>query len=187
MQRIIRKSIEISLIIEKRLLFWKYNKVIKLKFKQATVMEAIDFGETIKGNMFNIVIWLLDFITKHSDKKITKKDKQYIMVKWGDILDLIKKYYLWFDKKNETKGENPPFSSYITILSEKTWLHPLALMENYTFEQLEWITEWLVWNANETSKEWQRKNKLFLVKQRAENRSEEENQKIKQILSTISW
>ena len=106
MQRIIRKSIEISLIIEKRLLFWRYNKVIKLKFKQATVMEAIDFGETIKGNMFNIVIWLLDFITKHSDKKITKKDKQYIMVKWGDILDLIKKYYLWFDRKTKLRRKS---------------------------------------------------------------------------------
>lgn len=185
MQRLLSKSYEINLLIQKRFLFIPYTKKILLKFWEARFIETIEFIETIKWDWTNIVVWLLRFVNNHSIKKPTKKDKQYIMMYADKILPKIKDtFFEWCFSWKESKEESP-MSSYITILSEKLNIDPLELMNKYTMRQIEFLTEWLVWNANAWSKEWERKNRLRLVQQKAKNRPQEEDVKIKMILDSL--
>ena len=58
-------------------------------------------------------------------------------------------------------------------------------MKKYTLPQLKYLTEWLVRNANEMTEEWKKKNELFIIEQKAKNRTEEDDEKIKSILSWV--
>lgn len=185
MQRLLEKSYEANLVINKRFLFIPYKKKLLLKFWEAKFIETIEFLESIKWDWTNIVVWLLRFIENHTIKKLTKNDRQYIMMYADKILPQIKEtFFEWCFSWKENKEESP-MSSYITILSEKLNIHPLELMNKYTMRQLEFLTEWLVWNANAWSKEWERKNRLRLVQQKTKNRPIQEDVKIKMILDSL--
>jgi primosomal protein N' len=90
MKKILVKEYELSLKIRKKFLFIPYTKIILLKFEQAKVIDTIEFMESIKGNWTNIVIRLLRFIEKSSVKKLTKKDKDYIMTYADNIIPQVK-------------------------------------------------------------------------------------------------
>ena len=186
MKRILVKEYELSLKIRRKFLYIPYTKTILLKFEQAKLIDTIEFMESIKWNRVNIVIWLLNFIKKHSKTKISEKDKDYIMMYADEIITQIKQtFFEWCFWWKDNNQENSPFSSYITLLSEKLNTSPIELITNYTPNQLERLTEWIVWNANEWTKEWQRKNRLWNIQQRAKNRTDEDKEKIDNILKSM--
>lgn len=186
MERLLVKKYELNLNIERRFLFIRYNKVLKLKFEQAKLIDTIEFINITSQSEFGIIMWLLNFIEEKSWIKLNMKIRQYIMLNRDSILKTIKEtFFEWCFTKEEVKWDYSPFSSYITILSEKLNIDPVRLAKEYTPQQLEFLTEWLVWNANEASKDWQKKNKLRRISQKNKNRSEEEQLKIKTILDSM--
>lgn len=186
MHRLLEKKYEISLVINKRFLFIPYTKKILLKFWEAKFIDTVEFMETIKGEWTNIIKWLIKFIKEHTNKNINKSDINYIMMYADKIIPKIKETFFNWCFWWEWWWEESPMSSYITILSEKLNIHPLELINKYTIKQLEYLTEWLVWNANCQTKEWEKKNRLWLVKQKATTRPKEEEDKIKDILLSLT-
>ena len=185
MQRLLEKTYEISLVINKRFLFIPYTRKILLKFWEAKFIDVIEFLEKIKWDWTNIIIRLLKFIKEHTEKKLTKQDINWIMMYADKVIPKIKETFFewcfWWEKW----WEESPMSSYIAILSEKLNIHPLELMNKYTMRQLEFLTEWLVWNVNCQTKDWERKNRLWLTKQKVKTRPKEEDEKIKNILEWL--
>jgi hypothetical protein len=94
-------------------------------------------------------------------------------------------FFEWCFSWKKDWWEWSPFSSYITLLSEKLHTPPMELLNNYTTSQLERLTEWIIRNANETTKDWQRKNRLESMKQKALTRTPEEQAKIDNILKSM--
>lgn len=185
MQRLLEKQFEISLKIKKRFLFVPYTRTILLKFKEARFIETIEFIEIVKWNWTNIVKRIIKFIKEHTNSKLKKSDIQYIMMYADKIIPTLKETFLewcFSDNSWDWEWEETPMSSYIAVLSEKLNIDPLRLINEYTVKQLEMMTEGIVWNANCWSKDWQKKNRLFITKQRAKNRPVEEETKIKEIL-----
>ena len=131
---------------------------------------------------------MIDFIRTYSKKKITKRTRNYIYKNWEKIYDTIKdSFFEWcFSKVEDKKEDSSPFSGYIAVLSEKLQIDPITLIKTYTPKQLEYLTEWLVWNAQEATDEWKKKNQLRLISKKAEWRSEEENKKINDILASVN-
>jgi hypothetical protein len=54
-----------------------------------------------------------------------------------------------------------------------------------TYEEFKLIIDGVIWNLNEQTKKGKQKNRLKLVSSKKENRSEEENQEIKEKLEKL--
>jgi len=187
MNRLLIRKYELNLKIEKKFLFIKYSKNITLKFEQAKIIDIIEFLKINNEWKLWIISWLLWFIKDKSDKNLNSKDRIAIIKDWEKVYNKIKEtFFEWYFKDIESNiKDESPFSSSIMIICEKLWVEPLFVVNNYTQWHVEFIAEWLLWNTNWQTKEWQKKNKLRLRQQKALNRTDEENEKIKKILSTF--
>jgi len=109
-----------------------------------------------------IIDWVIKFVKENSDYR--KRDYRYIIWNFDNIFDtIIKTYHKWvFDKKEEKKPSGKwrksIFSANLVYLSEKLNIHPKQLLQEYTIEQMNYMSEWLIFNANEGSKEGQKEN-----------------------------
>ncbi len=168
-------------------MFIKYEKKVILHFEQAKFIELIEFSEVIQWHWVNIIIWLLKFIRDHSSHKLTKHEEEYVMGEYEVLIEKIKNtFFEWCFEQKKDNWDNSevlnPLSSYITVLSEKLQQDPLYILNNYTIPQLDFLTEWLVWNSNEMTDEWKKKNKLSIIAKKAQSRTVEEEEKIREIL-----
>lgn len=189
MENLIPKKYKISLIIDKKILFYRYERKIELRFEEAKMRDVFDYMESIEWDRENVIIWLLDFVEKYSVTKLKKSDREYIMQYPDRILPTIREtYFEWcFSERKEWSWDTiqAPYTSYLMALSEKIWLDPITILKSYTSKQLSSITDWAVWNANEATKEWQQKNKLQSIKRKAEQRTPEEWEKIKETIASL--
>jgi len=131
------------------------------KYKQYTIEQTLEFNYAEK----NEEQWLFDFLNNHAENdadKLSKEEFEKLPVK-----ELYKKVVGWlcrgfydFNRKEEVdKGESYPVWAYIAFICNELAIEPLHLVKNYTFEQLNYLTEWIVWNKNEQTEEWQKRNK----------------------------
>ena len=184
MDKLLIKSYELILEIPVRFFFIKFHKKLTLKFEQAKLIDTMEFFKITEEGGIGIIKRLLKFVEEKW--KMDNHIKRYVYWNREKLFEKIKQtFFEWCFAEWKSSWDNAPFSSYLAILSEKLNIDPLTMIKTYTPKQLEYITEGLVWNANETTKEWQKKNKLRLVQQKAVNRTAEQEEKIKNLLSKI--
>ena len=174
--------------IEKRFLFFKYFKRIKINCWTAKIIEVLNFLKCLENKEFNFWGWLIDFLDKHSKKKITNKEKGYIIKNFDGIFGLIKQTYFKGVFDGEIKKNNdylPPLYS-LAVFTAKEWnIDGYNLLYNMTYEDLKNYNEWIIWVLNEQTDKWKRKNRAIALSQKAKNRTEEEKQDIQKKLQVI--
>lgn len=159
---VIRKKFEMNIDIKRR-----YRTTnIKVEYEQATMYDVMEFIFESSKDWFNVVKWIVEFVEANTKKKLKKRDRIMIAIKNNEIFQSIQDtYFEWaFSESknwNTTISEsNDLVSSYISFLSSELKQDPLYLMKNYTIEQLRFFTDWVIWNLNEKTEEWRKKNRL---------------------------
>jgi len=179
-----QKEFELKINIKKKILFFNKTKIILLKYKEASVLEVIEFLQLEK----QIIEYFSDFILKNSNA--TKKDLWKIILNFDKIWEKINNTFLKFENKNTIKKTNNSknsetiswFNSYLVILSEKLNIDPLELLKKYTLRQFNYLTEWIIYNANDKTKEWKQKNRMDDIQKQRENLNNEDAKKIKDFI-----
>ena len=184
----LQQKYELKINIKKRVLFFNKSKTILIMYKEATVLEVIEFLQS-KGK---IVEYFSEFILKNSNAN--KEDLWEILLSFDKISTHLNNTYLkwlWDTKKDKPietteednkTSENWWFSSYIAILTEKLSIDPLNLLWNYTLAQFNYLTEWITYNSNESTKKWQQENRMNNIKKKRENLNDKDAQKIKDFI-----
>ena len=139
--------------------YFRQKKKITMRYEQASAEETIHFMN--QNSNEKVIERVIKFVKKHSDYK--NSYYRYIIGNFDGIFDtIIKTYHKWvFDKqekKPSKKWRKSIFSANLVYLSEKLNIHPKKLLQEYTMEQMNYLSEWLIFNANEWSKEGQREN-----------------------------
>lgn len=173
--------------VNKRFLFIPYIKKIKVNYKQAVVKDVIDFFDKIERKELDISEWIINFIYKYGDKKIDDHDKWQIYIYHEKLWKHIKKTFFKgvFSDSGKKSKDPSPLSSVIAFVSKHWGVNGYDLIHKMTFEELKFYAEGIVWNLNEQSKDWKRRNKLLLLQKKKDKRSDKENQAIKNKLSKI--
>ena len=168
MYQILRKDFELPIKIKEKHI---------LKYKQASMYECIEFSYEINQEWFNINERILKFLNKNW-VKIKKTELVFIdLQKLIDVIfDTRYRGFFWKDKKES----NYPLEAYFQFLGQKLSLDPLSVIKKYTPEQIKYLVDWIIYNINEQSKEWQRKNKI-----RAKFKKMEEDSSAKNDLAEI--
>ena len=187
----LRKNYILQIKIKKKVLFISMNKTILLKFQEANIKEIIEFLQSDK----NIINYFSDFILSNSNA--TKKDLQQILLNFDIIWEQLNNtYFRWLNQKwnvlnikqennNENENENKNnwwFSSYVALISEKMNIDPISLLEKYTLNQLNYLTEWIIYNANEQTDKWKEQNRMNVIRKQRDNLSDTDAQKIKDFI-----
>lgn len=144
--------------------FWQKKK-ITMRYKQASAEETIQFINQDWNE--KIIAWVVEFMKKYSDYR--EKDYRYVVGNFDKIFDtILKTYHKWVFNKEEIKNSGgsmmekktrkSTFWANLVYLSEKLNVHPKLLLQEYTMEQMNWLSEWLIFNSNEASKDGQRIN-----------------------------
>lgn len=140
------------------------NKQVQIFFKQYTAYECMEYIQTARKEGFNVLIWAFEFINScKSDKpwyrknNLTKKEFSKIKnLEWlvKIILDSL------FDRTGKAKwdGEWIPESASLIALSEKIGIDPMEILKKYTYDQIDWLYEWLEYYWNMQSEEGQKRN-----------------------------
>ena len=147
---------------------WKAT--YKFKYKQATIYETIQF---MKAK--NLLDWMYEFLKEHSvDKKFNKIIflnssnwfKEYIKNLQNTFLRGAFEDKTADSKKKDTEedtSEPNEFWWYLMSLSTALGVDPLKLMQNYTFQQANYLYFWAIYNSNKWSKEWEELNRSMIV------------------------
>jgi len=148
-----------------------YNLTLKLswkeiivRYKQAYIKQLLEFLEESQEESFDLILYVCNFIEINGKITLTDEQREEIEPK---IVEIFKKLQETLFKSffNDTKGgwgSKWPFSSFLMIICDKFACDPKYLIENYTWEEItseDWYTDWIIWNVNEQTKEWQQKNK----------------------------
>lgn len=156
---VVRKKFEININIKR----WYYKKTISVKYEQASMYEINEFLYDSWKEWFQLVNRIIDFVEENSDKAINKFDRKIIAIKFSEIFETLKNTYFKWAFNEWWNGEEQVddlLASYIVFLSWELKQDPLYLMKNYTIEQLKFFTDWIIWNINERTEEWKKKNRL---------------------------
>jgi hypothetical protein len=60
------------------------------------------------------------------------------------------------------------------------------LLYKMTWDDIMLFAEWGIWNLNEQTKKWKKLNRLKIIEKKAEKRSEQEKEEIRQKLKLLS-
>ena len=176
-----RESFKIPIIIENtwiKRLFQK-EKVLYLEFQEATIQEIDNFFK-LKTER-EIISFYKDFIFKKT--WCTKKEIKQIGRVLNDIIKILQQTYFISPKKEEKKNNSkisPPDSSFLVFICKEVWLHPDEYMK-LTMRQLNYISEWVIYNIKQQTKEWRVENKKEDIKRM----SDQEKQNLDNLFSKI--
>jgi len=189
MDYLMRESYDLELTFEKKILFWTYTYNKNFKFNQASAYDTLKFLKEQEKESFNMIVWVINFLSEKNPLK--KKEKNIIIQNIVTIIDNIKStYFKWAFNRTEEDKKNIdqywlPMNAYIMILSEKMNIDPLILLKRYTFEQLTYFTEWIIYNMNEQSEDWQKRNRQKQIQKKYLNKDNKDNQMIDKLLDSI--
>jgi hypothetical protein len=139
--------------------FWK--KKITIKFQEWTLWEYFEF-EKIKSDNNLIADWLVNLINKNYHKPVPIRlynycANQILEQLYNNLYPTIEKEQTWW--KTDNKDDFIPLHAVFALFSEKLWILPNDLMNNYTLRQFWYILRGFVRNCNEQTDDWQRKNR----------------------------
>lgn len=146
------------------------------KYKQYTIEETLEFEYSEQDKEK----WLFEFLNNHAeteDDKLSKKIFNQLPFKqlYKRVVWWLCKGFYDFDRKGEVdNGDSYPVGAYVTFICNELSIEPLNLIQDYTFEQLNYLTEWIVWNKNEQTEEWHKRNKKKRTQQEIDNMDKEE-------------
>lgn len=128
--------------------------------EQLSYYDCLEFYHKILQKNFDIIEWSYEEISKKIE--IDKEEFQKIDINkfFKFYIDYACKWFFWVKLNNSSSESIATFSSFLCFLSEKIHLHPLWILKEYTPEQLEEISEWIIFNLNEQTKEWRQKNRI---------------------------
>lgn len=171
MEQLLKKNFEIQILNQ------------TCKYEQFTMQECMEFTYLLKDKNFKLEDWIYDFL----------KDKIHLRKENLLQLDLTKFMEILFDTAfrgffKKWMGKAYPYEAYIMFLSEKFNIDPDTLLRRYTPEQLSYYCDWIIYNLNEQTKEWQKRNKINQemkkVKQDSIDNDLKEIQEMEQILKS---
>ncbi len=126
------------------------------KYEQLKLYECIEFSYKLNTKDFKLEDWLYNFLKD----KIDLKKQDLLKIDLDKMMDvLFDTAFKWFFSKKKW-GKSTSYESYIMFLSEKLSIDPNKLVKEYTPEQLNFYTDWVIYNLNEQTKEWQKRNKF---------------------------
>lgn len=174
----LKEEFELKIKIKKKFLFFKWNKNLIIKYKQASVLECIEFLK-YSDRIQDYYLW---FIETHSN--IKKSEIVYILYNFKDIWQKLQNtFFKWYFKKMEWWTEEVmPFNAYITLICEKLSIEPLKLLD-YTIEQLQWITKWIIYN-NQSEEDRIREARKQEREKEFSDMTEDEQKRIKDFLQS---
>lgn len=165
---------------------FKYHKNIMLNFEQAKMMDIIKFIKESKKKSFDLWMWVLNFCKDHW--KIKKSDEGSIYFWSSKIFEQLKNtFFKWLFKEWGWKWEETPVISLIIFIAKESLISTLDILYKMTYEELELVTEWVIWDINEQTKKWQQKNRLKLVFEKRKNRTPEEEEEIREKLNKLKY
>ena len=131
-------------------LFWQ-----TVKYKQFSMYDCIDFALSMKQEDFRLDNWVFDFLKDKMELK--KEDLNKLDLK--KLIDVIfNTAFEWFFNTKKVWGKSMPFNAYIMFLCEKMFIWPDELLKTYTPKQIEYWTEWIIYNLNEQTPKWRKQN-----------------------------
>ena len=148
------------------------HKTYKFVLKQASLKDIIEFdfylkqeNDTISKHIYELLKSLNKDFERDFDKIILNITFE-IHCKIHDFF--LKNYCTWFyEKKEKSKVvesiEKTPFSSIIASILTNTNETMESLLK-LTWEQITYISEWLVYNTNNQTPEWKEENRTKLNK-----------------------
>lgn len=183
----LQQKYELKINIKRKVLFFTKTKTILLKYKEANILEVIEFIQSDK----KIIEYFSEFILNNSNA--TKKDLWQILLSFEKIWEHLNNTFLiWINNNNNTnnsvilnneeKWSNWWFNSYITLLSEKLNIDPIYILNKYTLRQLNYLTEWIIYNINEQTEKWKKENRMNSTKKQRENLSDTDAKTIKDFI-----
>ena len=151
--------------------------------------EVLEFLDKKRQEDFDIVEWVFDFIGKHSN--ISQNDYKYIAYEIDNIFKTLKDTYFKGAFADNDAGDSlwsdivGTISPYLCMLSDKLSIHPDKMIDEYTPEMLEYYTEGVIYNINEQTEEWRKKNKSRSAKKKIESMTTDEKKKLDDLFSKI--
>lgn len=190
MERIFKKKYTIKLIIKRKILFFSYNKKIILEYGKATLKEYYYFQKILEENKESeINKFLFNFVEsfKKGRKNLKKQEYAQILAQKKDIFKVLLETYL---KKSKIipivwkiDEEYSPIASNIVFLSQKLHISPKELL-NYTIDEIDFLTEGIERNINAKTEEWQKRNKMKWIQNKAKNIIKAEKEEIDNFLNS---
>jgi len=157
----IRKEYTIDVNMNVKLKWVIKPAKFKIKYKQATIIETQNFIEQVEKN--NLQDWVLKFLENNSNAN--KISMWIVKMNWKFFEELINKLKLtmfhWVFNEKEDKSDwssIQPFESVLCFLCKEININPLEFVEKYTIEQMNYLLDWIIYNINEQTEEWQEKN-----------------------------
>ena len=146
MQELLRKDFELDVL-------WK-----TFKYKQLTFQECLDFDFEMRKKDFDVSKWAYNLL-KHTISK-----KEFYTINLQKFLDVYLDTAMrgFYSKKTSKWWKEAPTSSFIVWVCKYLKITPKEYLE-YTPEAINYLVEGMIWNLNEQTKEWQRKNKISLM------------------------
>lgn len=144
------------------------------KYKQFSLYECIEFSYLLKQEGFKLEDWLYEYLKD----KIELKKTDLLKIDLNKFMDILfDTAFRWFFAKKKSSWDTMPYEAYIMFLSEKFNLDPDEVLKKYTPEQINFYIEWIIYNLNEQTKEWQKKNKIRAKMKELKQESNEEKEK----------
>lgn len=191
MSPLVPKQYEINIIIPKKILLFRYQKKIQLKYQTATLRETLVYEYNVKTTGNFPITRLINFIREKSNRKIGQTDMFRIAKNINSVIDILYKTYfpqpsgIIFPKSDGRMTEWAPFSAYIVSVAKSLNLDPVEMAKKYTQEQIDFLMLGLVWNANEITEEWRKNNSGRVSAERNKNLINEKWEEIQKIFKQL--
>lgn len=137
----------------------------KISYKQLSYYECLEYLVYSQDKNFNTQSWLENLfqVDGINWKGIDMEKTMKVMY------DTAFKWFFWGIPKEKTAyqqiKEKYEFLSLLIARCEKWSIDPIKLLKTYTPEQINLLTEWLIYHINEADKKWQAKNKMIIEKE----------------------
>lgn len=187
-----RKEFEFTISVNKKIFFWNVKQKIVLRYKQANIAQVQEFLEFKNSEDWFVYFlkeqWLKDkdinkILNSQEFSKIFNKIKDTYFRKVFEEKKVLENDVKQYKAQNKVSEDEE--SSFICTVCKESWLNPATYAQVLTLEQFNFLSKWVIWNLNAKTKQWQKANKRNAIKNKRENQTQEEKEKIQDLLSKI--
>lgn len=140
----------------KELLRKKFELVVDdkiLEYEQLSYYDCLEFDFLIKENDYQVTDRCKAFFESNG---ITKIDKIDIKKFFDTYCDTALRWF--YAKGSNNKKTYQPWWSFVVFLTKELQIDPIRLLKEYTPEAINFLMDWIEWNLNAQTKEWQNRN-----------------------------
>ena len=173
MKHLYRKTYYLEIKIPRKIL---KDKEILFKYKQGTINQLLELSNWI-GKQYDVRGYILHFLNDICfEGKISSKDFRKIKFRhttkiFNYIMNTLGKDY--FNQEKSKDSNNIPTSSFIASICKQLKMSALDFLQ-LTWEQVSYLSDGIVWNNNEMTKEGKRENIRNSMKNRTKTPATDE-------------